>query len=141
MFEYLTRILSTRAATCKGGQSANKFHKSQISKFADFNYLLYLRTFRKCGIHFCRFAICGSNPFSNFRIYSLWMSPQIHTFSPYKYSIKCSNSKFYKIIFFKSTFRIVLRQSYAVFCRNLRICDCEMSLRICGFAICGRVCL
>ncbi len=36
----------------KGGQSANKFRKSQNRKCADLNYLLDLRTFRKCGMHY-----------------------------------------------------------------------------------------
>ncbi len=48
----------------------------------------------------------------------------------------------------KKTYRYVMRQSCAVFCRNLwicdlqnnknlRICNCGISSRICGSAICG----
>jgi hypothetical protein len=33
----------------KGGQYENKVRKSQICKIADFNNLLDLRTFQKCG--------------------------------------------------------------------------------------------
>ncbi len=81
----------TRAATCKVEQSASKFHKSQIRKFADLYYLLYLLYF----FVICEFVIGG------FSIYGLKTSasPKIHTFSPYKYSIKCSNSKLQKIFF------------------------------------------
>jgi hypothetical protein len=50
----------------KGGQSANKFSKSQISKSADLNFCLDLRTFRNVAI--CLFAICGPHIFCNLRI-------------------------------------------------------------------------
>ncbi len=37
----------------------------------------------------------------------------------------------------KMTFRIVLRQSCAIFCRNFQICYWRIYHEICGFAICG----
>ncbi len=41
----------------KGGRSANKFRKSQIRNFADFNFFKDLRTFHKYGnFPFCDFA-------------------------------------------------------------------------------------
>jgi hypothetical protein len=62
------------------------------------------------------FVICGINTAA---------SPQIHTFSPFKFSIQCSFSDLYKIKnrFKKTTFRAVFRQSRDFFVD-------------CGFAIC-----
>jgi hypothetical protein len=86
----------------KGGRSAKKFSKTQICKFAELKIVLDLRTFRKCGgfadsIFFllcgfviCNLWICDLQAQSSFKIS---VSPQILTFSPYKYSIYCSNSK------------------------------------------------
>jgi hypothetical protein len=61
-----------------------KVGSPQIRKFANLNNLLDLRTFRKCSL--CRFAIYEPNLFSDLRL-KTYVSAQMHTFSPYKYSI------------------------------------------------------
>jgi hypothetical protein len=92
----------------KGGRSAKKFSKTQICKFAELKIVLDLRTFRKCGgfadlrtqsfficgIVICNLWICDLQTQASFKISE---SPQILTFSPYKYSIYCSNSNLYII--------------------------------------------
>jgi hypothetical protein len=53
---------------CNGGRSVNK-----LRKFANFNDLLDLRTFRKCGtLQICGIAICRTHHFvlCNFRKYA-----------------------------------------------------------------------
>ncbi len=91
-----------------GGRSANKFCELRTRKFAYFNNLLNLRTFRKCGtLRICdlrTLSFCGFRT-SNFLKYIL--------------EIKSLQSRLFEVH--------VWIQSCAVFCRNLRICDLRIN--------------
>jgi hypothetical protein len=47
----------------KGGRSANKFCKTQIRKFADFNIFIYSLCGPSANVTLSGFAICGPNSF------------------------------------------------------------------------------
>ncbi len=112
----------------KGKWPTNEFRKSQIRNFPDLN-LIDLQTFRKCG----------TSRMCDLRTQFLWFAdlklPQVlkkHTYSLQIFSsVLCSHFNLYIKRVTRTTFRTVLIQSCAVFCRNL---ICGFIIKICGFA-------
>ncbi len=91
--------------------------------------LLRFADLPQVNLALCRLVICLSNLFVICGL-KTFASPQIHSISPHKYSTKCSNSNVYtkqKIVEkddFQDSFETgQVVQSWAVFCRNLQICD------------------
>jgi hypothetical protein len=97
-----TLFCSKRHSCTKGGRFANKIRTSQISKFADLNFLKDLRIFRKCDnlricdlltIYCCNLRICDLRA-QVFCGHKVSANPQINNFYPNRIKLKTLSFKF-----------------------------------------------